>query len=153
MTTEMGKLSESTTAITTEKPFCTCDEPDWGDWYSICDPKGEGCVYIGVGGDDAGFWLWLSVDCNTTNFTESLLKGVSEPEGPFEHLADAVNAGIDAAMEWMRKNYYGNLEEIEKDLYKQISAIQDLAKIDEAILSVEMAKPSADDYTYFEGKK
>lgn len=103
-----------------EQTARTAVEPGWDDCHSICEPEGDDCVYVGVADDEAGHWLWVSVDCNSAHFTDYLMG--SEPDGPYETRLDAVHAGIFAALEWMSNNDYRNAE-TEEDFRVQVAEI------------------------------
>jgi len=74
---------------------CTLEAPDWDDSYSLCFNDDDSC-YIGVDTDKSGFWVWVSVDCNTAHFTADLLG----QDGPCATYLEAVEAGITCAVEW-----------------------------------------------------
>jgi len=98
--------------------------PDWDDCYSMCTEDGEDSVYIGVEKDEGGgWWLFVSIDCNTRRFCEDY----GPPQGPFEHYTDAVADGVNAASQWFSDN-----ECMPEDWDEQVSGLLDAAGMDEA---------------------
>ena len=115
---------------------------DWDDCYSICipadfpgipaDKHGEyDCGYIDVQrGDDGGFYLRVSLDCESNSSTFNLI-GDADSADRYDSYIDAVNAGIDAFVDWAREQG-GPVDGAELD--NQIDAIREAASLDATLI-------------------
>ena len=108
---------------------------DWDDCYSICIPaefpgipadehEEVDCGYIDVQrGDDGAFYLRVSLDCESNSSTFNLI-GDDDHADRYDDYIDAVNAGIDAFVDWAA-DQGGTF-----DLDEQIDGIRDAASLD-----------------------
>ena len=116
---------------------------DWDDCYSICIPADFpgipvdehdacDCGYIDVQrGDDGGFYLRVSLDCESNSSTFYLV-GDDDSADRYDNYIDAVNDGITAFVDWASEQG-GPVGGAELD--SQIDAIREAANLDATMLA------------------
>lgn len=63
-------------------------------------------VYFDIAEQDGKWWLSAMIDCDSASFVDSLVKD----DGPYDSENDALMGGLNAAVDWMVNNDYGDYE-------------------------------------------
>ena len=81
---------------------------DFDNAYSVCAGEGEqvDCVYFDVAEGSDGWYMSASIDCDSASFTDTYVVD----DGPYPSEEAAMQAGMNAASQWMADNDYTDYE-------------------------------------------